>query len=101
MRISDWSSDVCSSDLVIEQLLSKQGHNSAKCESVGHLASELERGAGTAVVTEESMTDADHEPLWRWLGEQEAWSDFPFILLATKRARSEERRVGKEGVSTC
>src|SRR3546814_9846523 len=56
MRISDWSSDVCSSDLKIEML-----------DEVARVLHDL-RGAWVAIPAE---------------------------------ARSEERRVGKECVSTC
>src|SRR3546814_1353676 len=58
MRISDWSSDVCSSDLV-----------------------EIDAGIGLA---------AD-------IAEQRGTADVAAIFVA----RSEERRVGKECVSTC
>jgi len=71
---------------VIRQLLAKQGHVTAVCASAGELAQELARGAGTALITEESLVGADREPLEAWLAGQEPWSDFPFILLATKRA---------------
>jgi signal transduction histidine kinase/CheY-like chemotaxis protein len=50
------------------------------------LAQELSVGAGTALITEESLVGADWSALGCWLAEQESWSDFPFILLATKRA---------------
>src|SRR3546814_5501597 len=32
MRISDWSSDVCSSDLVVDQILEQRGHYLASIE---------------------------------------------------------------------
>jgi signal transduction histidine kinase len=72
--------------LVIAQLLQKQGHASTICTSAAMLAHELARGASTVLVTEESLVGADHAPIEDWLAAQEAWSDFPFILLATKRA---------------
>ncbi len=71
---------------VIGQLLEKQGHVSVKCTDVAHLAGELTQGAATGIVTEESLIGTNQKPLWDWLGDQEPWSDFPFILLATKRA---------------
>ncbi len=71
---------------VTAQLLKRKGHVSTTCSSLGELAEELSVGAGTALITEESLVDADWSALRRWLTEQEAWSDFPFILLATKRA---------------
>ncbi len=71
---------------VIQQLLARAGHESLICENCGELAREGRRGAAIAVVTEESLLAADTGALDAWLSEQPAWSDFPFILLATKRA---------------
>jgi hypothetical protein len=70
---------------VIEQLLTRRGDVCRVCLSVEALAGELEQGAGTALVTEESLAGADCSALVRWLEAQPSWSDFPFILLATKR----------------
>ncbi|OWY59974.1 hybrid sensor histidine kinase/response regulator, partial [cyanobacterium TDX16] len=71
---------------VIEQLLTRVGHESVICESGEALAREARRGAAIAVVTEESLLDADLSGLGAWLDDQPSWSDFPFVLLATKRA---------------
>src|SRR3546814_9497026 len=79
MRISDWSSDVCSSDL--RDLL--RGHDDVR----GALA-----GRYTHVLVDE-FQDTDPlqvEILWRLCGEPPDGDP-----------RSEERRVGKECVSTC
>jgi signal transduction histidine kinase/ActR/RegA family two-component response regulator len=71
---------------VIEQLLMRQGHPCHICGSADSLAEQLALGGGTALVTEESLADADRRRLGQWLDAQPPWSDFPFILLATKRA---------------
>lgn len=71
---------------VIQRLLTRGGHESLICESCGELAREGRRGAAIAVVTEESLLAADTSAIDTWLGDQPAWSDFPFVLLATKRA---------------
>lgn len=71
---------------VIQQLLTRAGHESLICETCAELAREGRRGAAIAVVTEESLLAADTSAIDAWLGEQPAWSDFPFVLLATKRA---------------
>src|SRR6202000_174892 len=44
------------------------------------------QGAGTAIITEESLLGADRQALDQWLDRQPTWSEFPFILLATKRS---------------
>src|SRR3546814_1926327 len=75
MRISDWSSDVCSSDLI--EFLCSCGHAGAPWFVRGTLA------GGTNV----------HSRGLRWV----ALSCRPGAAFP----RSEERRVGKECVSTC
>src|SRR3546814_5092060 len=72
MRISDWSSDVCSSDLAFNQLARK----------APALAGEYTK---------------QNVKLLYALGfsENTIWSSKPI------KTRSEERRVGKECVSTC
>src|SRR3546814_10958814 len=85
MRISDWSSDVCSSDLIgceffaIRQIRSARGGSAdphgdrdpvAEADAFGFLHRALDRQKIAPVARE-------------------------------KRGRSEERRVGKECVSTC
>ena len=72
--------------MVIQQLLAPAGHQSLICDSCSELASEGQRGAAIAVVTEESLLESDMTALDDWLSEQPSWSDFPIILLATKRA---------------
>ncbi|UZK64954.1 ATP-binding protein [Sphingomonas sp. M1-B02] len=79
--------------IVIEQLLAKQGHRSIACANPAALAHGLAEGAGTAVVTEESFVGADSSEIEAWLDAQAPWSDFPFILLATKRAGSRPREA--------
>ena len=71
---------------VVEQLLCKQGLKCRACTSVAELTEQLGAGAGTALITEESLVDADREGLVEWLASQPPWSDFPFVLLATKRS---------------
>jgi signal transduction histidine kinase/ActR/RegA family two-component response regulator len=70
---------------VIEQLLVAQRHESLICISVGELACQLHAGASAALITEETLRGADLQCLLEWLRAQPTWSDFPFILLATKQ----------------
>src|SRR3546814_12955661 len=92
MRISDWSSDVCSSDLeslVLElrDLLAARGDGAA-----GFLARlvDYDRRNGAQLVN----------TLAAWL---DSFGDVPAAAAATflHPNRSEERRVGNEGVRTC
>src|SRR3546814_3314872 len=81
MRISDWSSDVCSSDLVNDP------QSARAC--VDYL--------GALLTAAGSRPPADYPPSHSADGRVEfVRSDFASLL-----QRSEERRVGKECVSTC
>src|SRR3546814_14411980 len=113
MRISDWSSDVCSSDLHQDQAGVRLEHPL----SAGH-ALELVAYGGTRETTQMlsipvfvqadprqggGAIDLDREYggadlRWRWATEL---GDRPFSLVAGLESRSAERRVGKEGVSKC
>ncbi|MEG3177132.1 PAS domain-containing protein [Sphingomonas sp. RB3P16] len=57
------------------------------------LAAALRRGAGFAIITEEALRGGDLRDLAGFLGTQEEWSDFPFILL-TERGGGLERNPG-------
>src|SRR3546814_4013841 len=81
MRISDWSSDVCSSDLRGEDL-------GAAVEPVAEAA--LTEEAAAPVAEEAAAPVAEETP---------AVEAAPAV--DTAPVRSEERRVGKECVSTC
>src|SRR3546814_20838507 len=92
MRISDWSSDVCSSDLEHERI---PGETVA-----GYIA----RRTGCAAAT--SAMEAAAEGLSDSGATADEYSSALDHWLATGAAdleerRSEERRVGKEGVSSC
>src|SRR3546814_993021 len=80
MRISDWSSDVCSSDLIKGKKFGTKGRHP---------------GLNDWLYLKQNNLDEDRED----------FEMIPFGSFATdprrKNMRSEERRVGKEGVSTC
>src|SRR3546814_1886213 len=80
MRISDWSSDVCSSDL---------NHGVRVVPSACNFLLVLFEGDVSAETVYNRLMDAGY--IVRWLPGQ----GLPNAL------RSEERRVGKECVSTC
>src|SRR3546814_12891511 len=94
MRISDWSSDVCSSDLIgalnYHELV--PGHHF-------HIASQNENEELHELRMKSSFSSFN-----------EGWAEYAATLAgelgmyeepAEKFGRSEERRVGKEWVSTC
>src|SRR3546814_12644592 len=95
MRISDWSSDVCSSDLrLLDYLRQKFVRVSVERIVSGPGLNNIYQGL--AVQNHEKiqlMTDAD---LWAAALD----GNVPLARTALDR-RSEERRVGNECVSTC
>src|SRR3546814_4485486 len=93
MRISDWSSDVCSSDLLRELL--QQGHEPKVEQGVSAWQVRF-RERGYPRLTQSFTTRRDAE---QFLKQVEA--DRAKGLFVDYTARSEERRVGKECVSTC
>src|SRR3546814_18014568 len=90
MRISDWNSDVCSSDLVGYELMAKD------FAAVVKMVKTL--GADTIVLpwlAEEQRTEAGFGAVIAGL------NGFAAQARDAGLGRSEERRVGREGVSTC
>src|SRR3546814_3654311 len=82
MRISDWSSDVCSSDLG-EGFLAKVDQD------------DLHFAAIVAVDRSRRVEASDAVP------DRQAGARPDLDLVAARDLRSEERRVGQECVSTC
>src|SRR3546814_13142592 len=89
MRISDWSSDVCSSDLA-----SKNGMSDSS--ATGNDA--VEDWQDTLLSVLRRMDPAAFERLAQRLLRE---SGFVQVEVTGRSGRSEERRVGKECVSTC
>src|SRR3546814_14129284 len=92
MRISDWSSDVCSSDLLTPKSTFRDGLPEAEWQLV------LEppvAGAGlntTRIALQRSATQIEYYA-------RSGWADRAPLMIQT--LRSEELRVGKECVRTC
>lgn len=79
---------------VVQTVLSGQGIACLVCATEADLLRAMEEGAAAVIVTEEALPDlmADAR-LLEWLKTQPPWSDFPFVVLATKR---EGRRGEKD-----
>src|SRR3546814_20866518 len=90
MRISDWSSDVCSSDLAT--------HRHGQQEAAHHHVQPEILGVLDGAAKMDAQPGAQHPkgPEGKTAAQQKAEA-----RLATVEGRSEERRVGKECVSTC
>jgi len=72
-------------------LLQHAGLACTPCSSVAELHRELQSGAGVAVIAEEAFLGAD-AALFDWVDNQPPWSDFPFIILTTRRDDPRSRR---------
>src|SRR3546814_10103778 len=87
MRISDWSSDVCSSDLLPDE---RSGNEPQPVFGRSHTLAEARAAARAAA----AMMATGRDP-------GEAKAEAKRAPLNPERDRSEERRVGKECVSKC
>src|SRR3546814_21035142 len=98
MRIRDWSSDVCSSDLI-----RVAGENHQLAWPVPEGAELVETEHGTVVKKGEQCWAPTEEQVARRLNNQLHVLPFDVLYIgqAYGKDRSEERRVGKECVSTC
>src|SRR3546814_15973715 len=95
MRISDWSSDVCSSDLFPAPLQRGKAVFAAKRAARYH-GPKVDATASREILTRPRVFSAS------WSQTPGALSGFaPLRLHHSVHRRSEERRVGKECVSTC
>src|SRR3546814_21004211 len=110
MRISDWSSDVCSSDLLAVPTANKQ-----KFIDHANMGDSVFMEMGAVRILEcwgDDVPDGKQTDFRRAVQAQEdetvvfSWIEWPDkatrdAAMAQMGERSEERRVGKEGVSTC
>src|SRR3546814_20737763 len=94
MRISDWSSDVCSSDLLdLARLKNGQVIRSWASRAATSPGTDRNRSSWVRSAKREDarrVTEFSLRPDGAWLGKRCRYRD----------RRSEERRVGKEWVST-
>src|SRR3546814_20883889 len=101
MRISDWSSDLCSSDLFLLAI-----SQSAADEAVQLLRYPLERVSNIGAAVDAEFGQATPLDLMERFGITRPYMLYVSAFEIRKNhaglnRRSEERRVGKEGVSTC
>src|SRR3546814_21046330 len=92
MRISDWSSDVCSSDL-----------HALGIEAVQDNLEALAFLADAVCVGNEQVFDEQHVRIDRVTTHlvNQPHFDLAAVEVGVEQGRSEERRVGQECVSTC
>jgi signal transduction histidine kinase len=64
-------------------VLRKDGLEADVCDNLGALVRGLSLGVGAVFVAEEALFNADMETLERWIEQQPAWSDLPFVVLTS------------------
>src|SRR3546814_16824790 len=101
MRISDWSSDVCSSDLSATETVGRQlGLIQSDVTAIRSDVSDLHEMAQPHMIIKRPASAADHfNNAWLYHTMQRNPAKAREEIRALNR--SEERRVGKECVSTC
>src|SRR3546814_11503592 len=100
MRISDWSSDVCSSDLRVYVNPGRSCGSCRACREGDPVACTSFVLQGYFGFTPTAQTVFDQYP-FGGLGEYMIAPANSIVVLPDNISRSEERRVGKECVSTC
>jgi signal transduction histidine kinase/ActR/RegA family two-component response regulator len=70
---------------VIRDVLDAQRIENVCCASHDEMLALLQEGAAVAIVTEEAFGISPSSPIDSWLRQQPKWSDFPFIVLTTRR----------------
>src|SRR3546814_14740251 len=114
MRISDWSSDVCSSDLTADEILRQAARLLQPVERLegrgGDDAAEIEDNGREAhgVINIPALGSAAPDSISRYASSaatppvrRSGWARRGATSLTSSQASSEEGRVGTEGVSTC
>jgi signal transduction histidine kinase/CheY-like chemotaxis protein len=79
---------------VVQHVLTRHGIESLVCAREQDLMAALAEGAAAVILTEEALPQLLSDArMVDWLKNQPSWSDFPFVVLATRR---EGRRAEKD-----
>ncbi|RYF82178.1 MAG: response regulator [Comamonadaceae bacterium] len=73
---------------VVQRVVEGMGLQVSTCASHDELLARLTEGAAAALLTQEALLQLPADGLQDWLAHQPSWSDFPFIVLATREASS-------------
>ncbi len=78
---------------VVQTVLAASGMRAAICDSADDFMDSLVESAATAIITEEALGTIPAGRMGQWLSAQPPWSDFPFIVLATRQAGRRSREA--------
>ncbi|MBB1603119.1 ATP-binding protein [Variovorax sp. UMC13] len=78
---------------VVQRVLQEINLVAVICDSAEAMVADLDVGAAAAILTEESLVQLPEAPLRAWLMGQPSWSDFPFIVLASRDAGGRSRQA--------
>jgi signal transduction histidine kinase len=70
---------------VVSSIVGRDGVNCEAFATFGDLVRQIKAGAGVAVIADEALVGVDIAPLSSWLQAQEPWSDFPFVVMLSRR----------------
>lgn len=73
---------------LIHHTLAQAGIGSVTCSHLEHVCGHLDTGAGALIVSEEAISQAQHNLLSDWLRHQPPWSDMPILILSRTGADS-------------
>src|SRR3546814_11866876 len=101
MRISDWSSDVCSSDLISELGRRRNVRSLQLCRTVARCSENAGPDRSGADHRDADVVRRQFDPERLRYGDHRIFRRGVDAPLGQGDERSEERRVGKECVRTC
>jgi PAS domain S-box-containing protein len=67
---------------IAAELLARNAIASHICAGQTELIGELDKGAGTVLLTEEALVKPGSSAVAAWVADQASWSDLPFVVLA-------------------
>ena len=85
---------------VAARMLAEGGLAAFACSDIAEMITQLEQGAGVAVVTEEALAGGDLRDIAAWIDKQPEWSDFPFVLLTHRGGGLERNPVASRLLRT-
>jgi signal transduction histidine kinase len=77
---------------LIARVLERAEQECCVCSSADEIMDELDKGAGCILIADEALTAEFLRSITRYLKQQQAWSDLPFLVLSKRGLDSPELR---------